>query len=232
MMPNLRIVLLSLAAAALTGLPVQADFVTISQPDPAYLAGTTLVDFDSSDFTLIGASSAKGVTLVYDNLLEIRTVADSWTSWGAPPAVETAKPRVGFTDGASSLTIALSHRANTFGFEIEPDQSAAEQTSASFFSGSTLVGTIELSPSGDSGALLFAASSAANPFTAVVITNLAGGDFAIARQRVTLVNAVPEPGTWALMVLALMICGGWQRYSRRSGTECAASARRVLPGPM
>ena len=54
------------------------------------------------------------------------------------------------------------------------------------------------------GALLFAASTTTDPFTSVVINNLDGDDFAIARQRFTLASvATPEPATSGLLGAAL-----------------------------
>lgn len=195
---------LYLAGALFTCASLRADFVTIAQPNPAYLSGTTLVDFTEDDFTLVGSLSAGGQTLSYDNWLDVRTVPDSWGVWGAPPATETATPHVGTTDGEAELTITLSRPASIFGFELEPDFFATEETTADFYSGSRLVGTIDLFPDGNGGALLFAASTTTDPFTSVVINDLAGNDFAIARQRFALASvATPEPATYGLFGLSL-----------------------------
>lgn len=128
----------------------------------------------------------------------------NWNNWNSPPAVETPTPRVGFTIGLSSLTISFSKAQNTFGLEIEPDQFATEETTAAFFGGSKLVGTIDLFPNGNAGALLFAASTSTDPFTRIVITNLDGDDFAIARQRFGTAALIPEPGALALVGLAMI----------------------------
>lgn len=194
------------ASVLFTASSLKADFITIAQPTGGYLSSTKLLDFTQPDFTELGSLSGGGQTLSYDNPLFLLTVPDTWGTWGAPPAVETAHPRVGFTNGASSLTINLSSAVTTFGVEVEPDISQPESTTVDFFSGSQLVGTIGLSPDGDSGALLFAASTHTNPFTSVVIRNLTGDDFAIARQRFALpATATPEPGSLQLLGAAFVV---------------------------
>jgi hypothetical protein len=206
-----RITLLAVAAAALLDCPLRADFITIPQPTDAYVNATTRLIFTDSDGTIIGGSTASGETAIYSSNLVEYTVPTTWTSWATPPAVETSTPRVGFTDGVSSLAISLSQPVKIFGFELEPDNLASEQTTAAFYSGSTLVGTIDLSPDGNAGALLYAASTHTDPFTRVVITNLEGDDFAIAQERFVL--AVPEPATLILLIPLLAAFAALRRSS-------------------
>jgi hypothetical protein len=198
MFRNSRIILLALAAAALLNCPLRADFITFPQPIDAYENATTRLIFTDPDGTIIGGSVGSGETAIYSSNLVEYTVPTSWSSWGTPPAVETSTPRVGSTGDASSLTISLSQPAKIFGFELAPDNQVVEQTTAAFYSGSTLVGTIDLSPDGNAGALLYAASTHTDPFTSVVITNLEGDDFAIAQERFAIV--VPEPATLLLLI--------------------------------
>lgn len=199
----MKITLLALAATALACSSARADFITIAQPTPAYLSSTTLLDFTDPDGTSISILSGGGETLSYDSPLDVQTVPVHWQTWGSPPATETSTPRVGSTDGISTLTISLSNPASTFGLEIEPDPPIVEETTVDFYSGSALAGTLDLFPNGDSGALLFAASTTTDPFTSVVVTNLPGDGFAIAEQRFTLAP-VPEPSSFFLMGSALL----------------------------
>ncbi len=212
-----RILLLSVAAAALTCSPVQADFIPLAQPGASYLGNTVLADFIDPDFTLVAAVEKSGVLLGYNNSLEELTVGapNEWSTWGKPPAVESSTPRVGWTDGASSLAIGFSKPLSTFGLEIEPGNQVAEETTMTFLSGTRVVGTITLDPNGQGGALLFAASTHTNPFTSVFITNDESDDFAIAEQRFAVAPA-PEPADWGLISLGL--AGAlWFARRRRPG---------------
>jgi hypothetical protein len=179
--------------------------------------------FTDSDGTLIAGGSAGGETVLYSSDLVEYTVPTSWVAWGTPPAVETSTPRVGFTNGISSLSISLITPAKTFGFELGPDKQTSEDTIAAFYSGSTLVGTIDRFPDGNGGALLYAASTTTNPFTSVVITNLEGDDFAVAQERFAL--AVPEPAPLLLLIPAF---AGFAFLRRRPYLCGKARTRRNL----
>ncbi|HEX4168998.1 MAG TPA: hypothetical protein VHZ55_26335 [Bryobacteraceae bacterium] len=208
-----RAVLIWLGAAVFTCSSMQADFVTVAQPNAAYLNNTTLAHFTDPDSTLVGAVEQSGVLLTYSNSIEELTVPATWATWGTTPAVESATPRVGYTDGLSDLAIFFSKPLSTFGLEIEPGNLVPESTSVEFLSGTTPVGLITLTPSGNSGALLFAASTTTNPFTSVFIKNNESDDFAIAEQRFTV--ATPEPASFSLIALALAAGPWWSGRSRR-----------------
>ena len=198
----------------LTGPNLRADFIPIAQPDSAYLASTTRADFTDPSGTLIGGVAQGGVVLIYDNTLEVLTVPQPWTNWGNPPAVESATPTVGYTDGASSLAIGFSKPFTTFGVEIEPGNQIAESTTALFLDGATPVGSITRNPDGNGGALLFAASTTTGVFTGVLITNNASDDFAIANQRFLV--ASPEPSTIGLLSAAGLGLLFFKRRLRRT----------------
>jgi hypothetical protein len=202
MRSSLRIKVSCVALALLGGACLRADFITIPQPTAAYIETTTLLDFSDPEETIVGGVSDGVETLIYSTSLTEYSVPRYWKTWATPPAVETSTPRIGFTSGLSSLSIQLLRPATTFGFEIGPDGFSKEETTAAFYSGDSLVGTLDRQPGGDGGALLFAASTTTNPFTSIVITNLTGDDFAIARQRYTLASA-PEPATFLLIVVAI-----------------------------
>jgi hypothetical protein len=121
----------------------------------------------------------------------------------------------------NSLTINLDDYDNggakIFGFDLLPTSQQTSEIMVKFFSGSTLIGTIERSVNGSGPADLFAAVRtsyfilsdgqrvADMPFTSVQITDLSGRGFAIGDMR-----AAPEPsmpimlGSGLLMLVGLM----------------------------
>jgi hypothetical protein len=142
--------------------------------------------------------------------VQVEQVPGEWATWGFPPVVESCTPQVLESSGATSITLSF-NSSTTAGVEVEPADFAVEETIANFYDGTNLVGAIDLSPNGNSGALLFAASDITDPFTSIVITNLAGDEFALAEARTS--SGTPEPAT-----LLLVACGlfplGFKKFRR------------------
>ena len=180
-------------------LPAFAGFTTFAQPgDGNYEALTTNYgggDGSGNFITSLGPFN-------FSNPQSENNVPGSWATWGSPPATESSTPNVLWNEGFNTLTITVSP-SSIVGFELEPDNFAVEEVTAQFFDGANLVGTIDLSPNGSAGALLFAAQTD-EAFTSVVITDLAGGDFAIAQLREAPVGSTPEPGTMVLLGTGLL----------------------------
>jgi hypothetical protein len=83
----------------------------------------------------------------------------------------------------TSVTLTLSVPSQTIGFEVEPDNYGAFPISATYYSGTTLLGTIFQSINGSYGALL-AGGSSTLPITSVVATvPAAAGGLAMAQLR-------------------------------------------------
>ena len=186
-------------------LHVRADFLPISQPIKSYVDGTKALPLDAPDYWSIGYSSDSVLGVAYDPFLNVRTVPGTWATWNVAPAVESSDPRVATTQDSSMLTITLGSQIHTFGFELEPNDLAKADVIAYYFDATALVGSIHLQPAGKGGALLYAASTSSDVFTSVRISDLSGGDFAIAQQRYSLtpMSDVPEPQLQRLTVLAL-----------------------------
>jgi len=158
-------------------------------------------------------------TVTLSTTLQARTVPGSWATWGSPPNTEGNTPRVlaDIVGTASPLTLTPSVPATTFGFEVEPNWGTHSIT-ADFRSGSTSLGTITRSVNGDSGALLFAASST-TPITSVVLTApSAAFGFALAQFRMNVgvvVTSVPASGSAALCSLALLLLATGAMLARK-----------------
>ncbi len=204
-MSTLRSVWLAFFTIACSHL--RGDFSSFSLPTQAYVQQTSLIDFTLPDYWATSSISDGIETLAYDTPLSIRTVSNGWATWNSPPAVEISKPRLGATGNQSSLWITLGAPVHTFGFELEPDNFASEQIAAYFFSANALLGTVQLSPSGYHGALLFAGSATSDPISSVYIDDISDAGFAIARQRYSFsaVEPAPEPSSCAMSLVAFSL---------------------------
>jgi len=185
----------------LAGSPARADFIPIPQPTAAYTSGTNLWISPAPQGTSVSSVGA----VSFSTQVTVGQVPDSWATWNSPPAVETSTPQVLKTDVYSTITLSFPSSLMA-GVEVEPDNFAVEETTASFYDGAVLVGTIDQSPNGSAGALLFAASTTTSPFTSIVITNLTGDDMALGRPR-TSGGTVPEPTTMLLLACGLLSVG-------------------------
>jgi hypothetical protein len=207
---SLATLILAGAAAA----PLHATLLTIAQPGAAYTSSTSLLPVTASELANVSSVTDGIFTATFSELLQVATVPTDWLTWGSPPAVENATPRVLISPGTTStlLTITFSQPVTLFGLEAMPDGFGPEPMTENFYNGASNIGSIQLTPDGSAGALLFAASSTI-PITSIDITTTAnplenGTDFAVAELRYAL--AAPEPNTWIALVAGLGIIG-WSR---------------------
>src|SRR5262249_7349253 len=97
---------------------------------PASYTGTTtnLQASIPANGTSINTLSDGIETLTFSSQVTAGTVPLNFATWGSPPNTESSTPRV-LTSlsgaGATSLGIILSHPANQFGFELEPNAGGA-----------------------------------------------------------------------------------------------------------
>jgi len=199
----------------------------ISTPTPAYLASTTLLPITVADGTLVGSLSDAQLTMTISPVLEAGTVpAGGWSTWNFPPAVETSTPRVlhavNYNDLVTSVSLSFSSQLSTFGFEAEPDPFEVHNITASYYSGALLLDSITRSVQGQAGALLFAGTSDV-AFDRVVVTS--DIDFAMAQFRYALSSSspVPEPATWAFMIIGFGAIGAAMRSANRKAASPATT---------
>ncbi len=206
--------LATLLLAGAVAAPLSATLIPIAQPNASYTSSTTLLPVTATELSNVSSITDGIFTATFSEPLQVATVPTNWLTWGSPPAVENSTPRVLITPGTTStlLTITFSQPVTLFGLEAMPDAFGPEPMTENFYNGSTNIGSIQLTPDGSAGALLFAASSTI-PITSIDITTTAnpsanGTDFAVAELRYSL--ATPEPNTWIAMATGLGIIA-WSR---------------------
>lgn len=206
-------------------IPAKADFYQISQPGNAisgssstpYTSGTTKININSiSDYTTLSSITNSIQTVNFsETLTKGQVPGGGWASWNNPSATESSTPNVLITDVTTTLlTLNLLVPSTTFGIEIQPGNTS--NVTASFYQGSTLVGSILQNVNSTSGALLFAATSYSNPFTSVTVSvpGTAIG-FAMAEFRYSTAAPVPEPASIALIAQACTAAGFYTWRKRR-----------------
>jgi hypothetical protein len=193
-------------------------FSVLCQPDSGYVNGTYLYTPTNPNNRIITWLGP----FYFSSGLTVLSVPASWPSWNcSPPDNLNCTPHVLATAG-NSLTIDSEDYDNggakIFGFDLLPLGQQTDEIMVKFFSGSTLIGTIERSVNGGGPAQLFAAVRtsyytlsngqrvADMPFTSVQITDLSGNGFAIGELR-----SAPEPSTPIILGSGLLILVGLMR---------------------
>ncbi len=199
------------------------NFTPIAQPGndlpdgTVYTAGTTNMKASfPKDGTYVNGISDGTETVSFSDTLEADTVPSTFSrdfpNWNSPPATESDTPRIleDYEDD-TSLTLTLSKPATVFGFELEIADPGPFPVTATFMEGTTTVGSIPLTLSGQPGAMLFAASTN-QAFTSVAISypdDRSG--FAIAQVRYALtpsLTGVTETPTQGATPVNFYAAGG------------------------
>lgn len=190
----------------------RADFITIADPNAAYVANTNLMPVVGNEFdsvTFVDGPSNTATFFVSPNpfpsALTIYDVGSVWLTWSSPPDSETATPRV--LGATPQLEIQLTSPAFVFGFETEPNGFGTASITAQFFGGGVPLGSITQSVTGDGGAKLFAAYSSQGINDVIINGSDTFGpaEFGIAQLRYgnDIAAAVPEPGSLLLLAAAV-----------------------------
>ena len=187
-------------------------FSTFTSPDSLYLSSTTLIDISGiPEFTSLTSVTDGTQTVSFSGTVQKRQVGSSWLTWGSPPATESSTPPVLFYTG-DSLTLSLSSPSSIFGFELQPNIFSQFSYTASYYSGASLLGSINRSPDGSAGALLYAASTSDITRVEISATGTSSQGFAIAQLRYGAgTTSVPGP----LPILGVAAAFGFSRKLRK-----------------
>lgn len=208
--------------------PAFGQFFPISSPTATYTGSTIVIPITAANGTSMTSLTDGAQTITLSTAFSAQTVpSGGWATWGAPPNTESSTPRVlAVFSPLTSATLTLSAPSLTFGFEVEPDNFGTFTVSATFFNGSTALGTVTRNVTGNAGALL-AAGSSTTPITSVVLSAPAAAQgFAMAQFRYGNVvigtpTPVPTLGTSALGGLSMLLIAAGSLLAR------AQNARRV-----
>jgi len=182
-------------SALLLSLPVLADtFTVFNNPgDGNYIPSTT--NYGGGDGS--GGSLSSLGPFNFSTPMREFAVGHSWATWNCPPFTESCRPKVLYSDGASTLTLSLTAHGNTAGFEFQPDEFLPESISVTFVNNmGQVIATITRDVNGKAGASLFALrdNTPGMWIDHINIVDSDGDDFALAQLRQGN-SVIPEPGT-------------------------------------
>lgn len=203
MLRSLSIAVSTVAAFAFAG-PSAAAVTQIMSPHLGYVGATNLLGVPNPsgpDVAMVGDLS---LVVSFSSALDPRVVGAGWATWGSPPETEDATPSLFFTRSAQSVTFDFSRRLSIWGFEAQGNPFDNRTFTVQYFDGPTLVGSIVRVINGNGGARLLAASHAGGFTRATVSTNT---NFAMAQLRYELAPPIPEPATWAMMIIGFGAVG-------------------------
>jgi hypothetical protein len=191
--------------------PAAAALTQIVSPDAAYVGTTNLLGVPNPSGPDVFAVGDINLTVNFSVELDPRVVPDDWATWGSPPDAEDPFPSVFYTQGETSVEFTFSKRLSIWGFEAQPNPFDDRTFTVDYYDGATFLGSVVRTINGNGGARLLAASHAGGFTRAIVSTDT---DFAMAQLRYEL-SVVPEPATWALMIVGFGAVGFAARRRNR-----------------
>lgn len=200
----------ALGAALVVCGPAHAAVTAISSPDSGYVAGTSLLSIGAGDYDVISSLTDGAVTMSFAPV-EVRTASVSWGPWGSPPDTEGDMPSILYAAGLDSLTFDFDADLSVFGFEAQPDAFDITQVLVDYYLDGVYQGSVGRDVDPFAGARLLAANGRFDRAVVSVAGGFGAGQFRYALAT----SVVPEPTTWALMIVGFGAAGSMIRMRRR-----------------
>ena len=176
-----------------------------------------MLEIGVDDFETL-ATLSDGVLSVGFETVEARTASVTWGPWAGAPDTEGDMPRLLYAAGMDSLTFSFSKALSVFGFEAQPDSFDVRTVSVDYYLGGVYQGSVGRDVDGFAGARLLAANGRFDKAVVSVKDGFAAGQL---RYALAPTSAVPEAGTWALMIVGFGAAGTAIRMRRRPITSAA-----------
>ncbi len=188
----------TMAASPAAAVSFQADVDTWVALNPGYTEDQEY----GAEFTDVGSVTLDdGTILQFTGPVEIRTVGSNWATWCCGYTGDVL-----WTQGATSVTIDALTSVDALGFYAQPNPFASYLITLALMDGSSLVQSV----SGSGGAEFFGfTGGGVASMTVSSDVDFAIGDFFVR-------PAVPEPQTWAMMMLGFAAVGMTMRRSKRT----------------
>jgi hypothetical protein len=210
----LSVVLMACVLSLVIATQAFAATVVIDNPNPAYLAETTKLDFSSLVDGDVTSVSDAALTATFSQPIRKGTSTPMWT-WGNPGEVEQDYPAFLFSYDGPSNTIQLSRPVREFGFEACTnlvDVSGDISVTFVISSGGTVVDTVTrtLTVNGSTmnrSARLFAIKSDVAFDRVEIVTTDNNFLFAQLRYALPPATSTPASSDWSLALLAVGVLG-------------------------
>jgi hypothetical protein len=207
---NVKLAIAASALALLTAAPAFATITIFSSPPfPPNPPENVLLNDSSSGLTVLGTTNNTGTKVTFTGTETLTEPANG-------------QARIEATDGSfNALTIGLQNPTlGTGAFEFNIDATANGTINLLFFDqfGTSFGGNFAV---GGSGSNFFnAVASGGEVIKTVQLTGVGGTTFAdVAQVRLggfSTIGVIPEPGSWALMILGFGGVGAALRHRRRT----------------
>lgn len=186
----------------------------------ASAAHSTTINFESypdpSDFTSFSNSGATFTAAGATTLFEISAYGQTWGTSGAK--ILCPYTAANYCGGDFNVTFAGS--VKNLQFYFTGDNSTAALTTQAFLNG-VLLGTVIVAGDGNQSTAQLVNLSGFGAIDKLVVTGASADDHGFGYDDFSFI-AVPEPSTWAMMLLGFGAIGASIRRSRRfTGTQLA-----------